>query len=921
MRFGGDLARLRSGLMLRIALLLSLFLLFLGVSQRLMSEVARVKRADAATLNVAGSLRMLAERYTRETNLALVGLSQRDWPLLLEERTAAQLTARRFHQRVWALLAGGTVEMGGLPVSIPAMRDTDIRGPLRAIDSGFRELEYAGIMALRSERNALTDNPHIDSIQQKSGELVEQTDQYVARLQRQSDQTLERLRWLQGGTLLAGLGLFAVLLLFVYRRIVLPLDESVRGVRRSEEMHRALFEGALVGLWQVSGGRFTRSNRLAAELFGKAEPAELEGRTLDEVLGAEAPPLRAQLAGGGTVLEHVLELSDGKGEPRWLALSACQCADRDLIEGTVADITPRRRAEEALRKTQARLLESAHRAGQLQIVSSLVEYSQALIFVKDSRGRFLSINRRFAEVLGAGERAELIGRTDRELFPEEVAKRFQESDRQVLEANATCEFEDVFPGPDGLHTYLVQKFPLRDATGGIHAVCGIATDITERKRAEEALRLLSDTSRRLASSLDFEVTLDTVAHLLVPALARTCVLLVQEHGNGEPSHWRAMFADAEAAREPRQRARGLEVSPEQRSQWLQAVCTGCGTSTPTRVDTPEAPAAWVTPLRVRGEVLGLYVLYPEPGRPAYSAAELALIEEVSQRGGLAIDAARLYRRSREATQAREEFLSIASHELKTPLTSLKLHLQSVEREALRSRPAPESVRITRLLRLADRQLNRLREHIDNMLDVSRILTGRMELNFRDLELSEVVGNVLEGLDEELTRSRVPIRFENGGPIHARWDRPRIEQVVANLVGNAIKYGGQRPVRVAARAHEDRVWLVVQDQGPGIAPKDRERIFQVFERAVRGTNISGFGLGLYVTRQIVQAHGGSIQVEDTPGGGTTFVVELPVDPESPTEPVGTRRQPGLEASAESQALCSAGAVSPSHSLFPPPSRIP
>ncbi|NMO14259.1 PAS domain-containing protein [Pyxidicoccus fallax] len=898
MRFGEDLARLRSGLMLRIGLLLSLFLLFLSVSQGLMAEVARAKRADAAMLNVAGSLRLLAERYTRETNLALVGLSQRDWPLLLKERSAAQATARQFHERTHALLDGGPTELGGLWVSVPPMRDTDLRGPLSAIEAGFRELEHAGVMALRAERSALTHNPHINRIQHKSDELVEQTDRYVALLQTRSDQRLARLRWLQGGTLLAGLGLFVVLLLFVYHRVVLPLDASVRSVRRSEEMHRDLYEGALVGLWQVSGGRFARANRLAATLFGKAEARELEGESLEEVLGAAASPLRARLASERTVAEYEFERSDESGQRRFLALSACQSPDGALIEGTVVDVTPRRRAEEALRRTQARLLAAAHRAGQQQIVSSLVEYSQSLIFVKDMRGRYLSVNRRVEELLCANGREALIGRTDAELFPPEEAKRFVEADHQVFETQATLEYEEAFPLPDGRHTYLVQKFPLKDATGAIYAVCGIATDISERKRAEESLRLLSDTSRQLASSLDFDVTLDTVAHLLVPALARTCVLLVREHGPGESPHWRAVLADAGTGEGQRRRARDVDVTPEQLDRWLEAVRGGDGACTATRV--PGDAPAWVTPLRVRGEVLGLYVLTPEPGRPPYSEAELALIEEVSQRGGLAIDAARLYRRSREATQAREEFLSIASHELKTPLTSLKLHLQSVEREALRARPAPESARVTRLLRLADRQLNRLREHIDNLLDVSRILTGRMELHFGDVELTEVVDEVLAGFNEELARERIAIRFEHDGAIHGRWDRPRIEQVVANLVGNAIKYGEQRPVRVSVQAREERVRLLVQDHGPGIAAKDRERIFQVFERAVRGTNISGFGLGLYVTRQIVQAHGGAIQVEDTQGGGATFVVELPADSESPPEPAGRRPHPVLEA-GESQSM--------------------
>ncbi|MFP2927868.1 type IV pili methyl-accepting chemotaxis transducer N-terminal domain-containing protein [Pyxidicoccus sp. 3LG] len=299
--------------MLRIALLLSLFLLFLGVSQWLMAEVARTRRADSATMNVAGSLRMLAERYTRETNLALVGLSQRDWPRLLEERSAAQRTARQYHESLRTLLRGGDVELGGLQVSVPGLQDPALIGALRDIEGSFSELEYAGVMALRSERSALTDNPHIDRIQKKSDELVEQTDRYVARLQRRSDQTLERLRWLQGGTLLAGLGLFAALLLFVYRRVVLPLDLSVRAVRRSEEQHRALYEGALVGLWQVAGGRFVRANRLAASLFGKSEPAELEAGTLDDVLGAAAAHFREQLAGSGEVSEYELELPTGRG--------------------------------------------------------------------------------------------------------------------------------------------------------------------------------------------------------------------------------------------------------------------------------------------------------------------------------------------------------------------------------------------------------------------------------------------------------------------------------------------------------------------------------------------------------------------------------------------------------------------------------
>ncbi len=224
--------------------------------------------------------------------------------------------------------------------------------------------------------------------------------------------------------------------------------------------------------------------------------------------------------------------------------------------------------------------------------------------------------------------------------------------------------------------------------------------------------------------------------------------------------------------------------------------------------------------------------------------------------------------SNEALRLRDEFLSIASHELKTPLTALKLQVQSLlhERAALEPRVATKLERI-------DRATLRITQLVDTLLDVSRIATGRLKLRAAPEELRAVVTEVVERHDARARAANVAVSLHADEDVVVHGDRLRLDQIVANLLDNAIKYGGRTPVDITVRAEGDVAMLLVEDRGPGVPVEQRGRIFERFERAV-SENHGGLGLGLYVTREIVAAHAGKIAVEDRPGGGASFVVRLP-----------------------------------------------
>ncbi|HZZ84149.1 MAG TPA: PAS domain-containing sensor histidine kinase [Anaeromyxobacteraceae bacterium] len=230
-------------------------------------------------------------------------------------------------------------------------------------------------------------------------------------------------------------------------------------------------------------------------------------------------------------------------------------------------------------------------------------------------------------------------------------------------------------------------------------------------------------------------------------------------------------------------------------------------------------------------------------------------------------------RAQEAVQARDEFLAIASHELKTPITALQLQVQSLLRQSA-ALPGPPGQAFSKRLDAVMRQAERLTRLIDGFSDVVRVNTGALELAREPLDLSELVRTVLARWREELERNHCTVRLSAPAPVTGRFDRPRMEQVIASLLGNAVKYGAGKPVRLQVRAEEDRAILIVSDQGIGIPREFQSRVFDRFVRAVSTRHYGGFGLGLWMVVQIVRAHGGSVHLDSTPGEGSTFEVDLP-----------------------------------------------
>jgi signal transduction histidine kinase len=236
-----------------------------------------------------------------------------------------------------------------------------------------------------------------------------------------------------------------------------------------------------------------------------------------------------------------------------------------------------------------------------------------------------------------------------------------------------------------------------------------------------------------------------------------------------------------------------------------------------------------------------------------------------------------------ALALRDQFLSIASHELKTPLTTLQLQSQALQRDVARSdegTPATERLR-ERAARIRA-HVGRMTDLVHKLLDVSRINAGRLPLSPEDVWPAEIAGDVLLRFEDEARRSHCDLVGDldrSVGP--ARWDRLKIDQVLMNLVGNAIKYGAGSPVEIRLEASDRGARFVVRDHGIGLPPGTEGRLFERFERFVSERNYGGFGVGLWIARELVHAHQGEIRADPVEGRGAQFVVELPLAPVLPT----------------------------------------
>jgi signal transduction histidine kinase len=235
-----------------------------------------------------------------------------------------------------------------------------------------------------------------------------------------------------------------------------------------------------------------------------------------------------------------------------------------------------------------------------------------------------------------------------------------------------------------------------------------------------------------------------------------------------------------------------------------------------------------------------------------------------------------YENAQKEIKARDQFLAIASHELKTPVTSMLLQVQTAIHNIRNVSLANFSVaNLLKMLEGTEQQSQRLSKMVNDLLNLSLITTGRLDLEPEQTDLSDITKHVADNFADKMQRDNNAIIVHADKPVIGMWDKVRIAQAVTNLISNAIKYGDNKPIDVSVSNSGGHAKLVVKDHGIGIPQSEQKRIFERFERAVTSREFQGLGVGLYITNQIVRAHNGKIQVESKPNNGTSFIVELPL----------------------------------------------
>jgi PAS domain S-box-containing protein len=507
------------------------------------------------------------------------------------------------------------------------------------------------------------------------------------------------------------------------------------------------------------------------------------------------------------------------------------------------------------------------------------------LFVLDADERFVDLNRTAERVLGRAAN-DAVGHAASELFAGQLHPLID----ALRAADTRVEVElDVEGEPRTFAVRVVAVDGQEQASPG-HII--VLRDVTVYRHSQALLHstFLAEASAALASSLDYEATLQRVARLAVPALGDWCtVYMVAE--NREIKRVAVAYTDGEKATLA-EALRPYPPSPvSARSSVAEAMRARRSILTPripeTYVDAiAQDPAhleimrrlafrsSMTVPLEARGDVLGALAFFSSDPDRRYDATDLALAEDLARRAALALDNARLYGEAQRAIRARDEFLSVAAHELKTPLTTMLGYAQMLLRY-VRPTAGPEEPIVQRALLAIEQQSERLTRLVSRLLDIARIEGGRLRVEPTLTDLVPLVTGVAESIQSGTSSRQVVVSTPDA--LVGMVDALRFEQVLTNLLDNAVKFspiGSEIQVELTETS-VGMARLTVTDRGPGIRAEDRDRIFDRFYQAHSGHYAAGMGLGLYISRQIVEQHGGSISAEQPAEGGTRFVVMIPL----------------------------------------------
>ena len=656
-------------------------------------------------------------------------------------------------------------------------------------------------------------------------------------------------------------------------------------LRASEERYRALVNATSDLVWRADAqGGILSISQLWHDLTGQSEE-ELRGWGWTNVVHPDdiEPALaRWQVAlAQRSNYENEFRVRTRDGSYRLFQGRGVPIlgADGRIQEwiGYSSDITEHKQLEDQLRLSEAQF-------------RAMVENSPDIISRFDRQLRHLYVSPEIVRATGRPPEA-FIGKTHAEL---EIAPNqpniWVDSLRKVFETGQAQNFEFTFQAPDQMRYYQSTIVPEYTADRIFETAISIVRDVSAYKQAEERLRFLASASKALTTSLDYQITLAQIARLAIPYLGDACIIDLNASVNGIDS---VVVAHVDPQKEELLRQMRRQYAPKWNGTHpvAQVLRTGQplvinhisqsliesnvhsdGHRTAVKRLAPRS--FMMVPFEARGQIIGVISLYAVEKQRRYAADDLELLEELARRAAIALDNARLYQEAQEAIREREAFLSIASHEVKNPLTTLLGRSQLLRRRLERKGESARELDDIDTVIDQGKRINRL---LSELLDASRLESGQFSIQPAPLDLDELLQHVVSEIkpsapDHTITYAGHPDRLEISG------DASRLEQVFHNLVGNAIKYspaGGTVTVEVAA--DNGYAHVAVRDQGLGIPAAALPHLFKRFYRVSHESaqQIAGSGIGLFVVKEIIAGHSGAVEVNSVEGVGSTFTVHLPL----------------------------------------------
>jgi PAS domain S-box-containing protein len=672
----------------------------------------------------------------------------------------------------------------------------------------------------------------------------------------------------------------------ILARDVTERRRTEQELRRSEEYFRLLVGSVKdYGVFMVSTQGTIESWNQGSQRLKGYRAQEVIGTPISRFFPPEVTEKRVPerlveqaLLNGSATYEGWLVRKGGARFWGLVTLSAVEDENGNLrgLSNVARDLSESKKAEDSLRESEERLR---------LLIDSVQDYA---FFMMTVEGYVAGWNPGAERVKGY-KAEEVMGKSFAMFFrPEEAKKGVPEQLMMRAVAEGRAEYEGWIVRKGGVLFWgnLILG-SVRDSEGHLRGFSNVARDLTERMRAERAMSFLSDAGTVLAGSLDYQTTLDRVAQLATRELAQACIVEMLVGPLIQP----VAVSHVDREQEPvvQKAVRALPAESQLEHGVAQVVHTG------RRELMPEiSEAGWVgealgledpgllrvlgvqsymcLPLTARGKTFGAMICLAAPRRH-YNSDDLLLAEELARRAALAIDNARLYEQAQTASRMREEVLAVVSHDLRNPLSTIRVAADQLIAPERGGEPPGRTARAAeKIKRAAARMLHMIRD----LLDFSSIEAGQLRVEPAEHEVDALLTETLQMLQAIADESGVRIEKDLDAASLKVWcDRERVMQVLSNLIGNAIKFTSSGDsVLVGARGESGRVIFSVTDTGPGIAEEDRVHVFDRYWKGKRPARES-LGLGLAISKAIIESHGGTLWVESTVGQGSTFFFALPV----------------------------------------------